>query len=721
MAQLFGKNYQETGSSSSPLLLRSNGEIKLQWGNKFIDLIKNGKVVSSNTEVITQVSSTDEMTKTGIYYNTTDSSYYASINGTATALSDSGTTYVSFMAEQETTANQKYQALSNIGFYYKTLDAANSAGLTAGIIYNEADNKLYIIKEGVLSEYSPNTENSSAGSTNTEGTNSNNFEELYIADMHIYSDGYMHIDTTKTTWYIDNNNVLVLDKSSINVNTNIRFSSDLFSQNYSSNSSGWGIYYSSNKTVLEVDSINWRNIDKELPSIESILDKSTIYSSTNIIKSCFQDGDNITANLKYNMNFKVGDQIAVYINLSKYNYLVITTDTKLQINQAVPTNYTLQVTTSTGTYSFSGSSTSITGSGTLVSAVMLNADSIEDSKYNIALASNKTFQKDAYITTISTVDLDNNTITFSVENYQSEFEENCYNTKVSLYGQPLIYQTNNYFSLIDWSSEQAEVHTKIGEITNDDFIKLSADWEEDSETLEDIIYPEVGIYSDKFIGLNSQLYNPLFKKGQRYPRYDKELTLPESNIQNKKFDNVVPSLAWVKQLIDYFMPIGSIIAWHGTEIPEGWSICDGSNSTPNLIGKFIKAGVSEETNETDLDENNQLQLEEKHLPKHSHPHKKHKHTISGTGTDSVSHNTYSAYATSAGAVGEDGSVSVLGGISKGSSSESVSISGSSFTISEETSEEETKTWTNEKIKVEPHAYSLVFIMKYKNLFNDNGQ
>lgn len=627
MAQLFGKNYQETGSSSSPLLLRSNGEIKLQWGNKFIDLIKNGKVVSSDSEIITQVSSTEEMTKTGIYYNTTDSSYYASVGGTTTALSDSGTTYVSFMAEQETTADQKYQALSNIGFYYKTLDAANNAGLTAGIIYNEADNKLYIIKEGVLSEYSPNTV-----STENSSTESNRFEELYIADMHIYSDGYMRMDANKTTWYIDNNNVLVLDKSSININTNIRFRSDLFSQNYSSNSSGWGIYRSSNKTILEVDSINWRNIDKELPSVESILNKSIIYSSANIIKSCFQDGNNITANLKYNMNFKVGDQIAVYINLSKYNYLVSTTDTELRINQAVPTNYILQVTTSTGTYTFSGSNTSITGSGTLVSAVMLNADSIEDSKYNIALTSNKTFKKDAYVTTISTVDLDNNTITFSVENYQSEFEENCHNTKVSLYGQPLIYQTDNYFSLIDWSSEQAEVHTKIGEITNDDFTKLSADWEEDSETLEDITYSEVGIYSDKFIGLNSQLYNPLFKKGQRYPRYDKELTLPESNIQNKKFDNVVPSLAWVKQLIDYFMPIGSIIAWHGTEIPEGWSICDGSNGTPNLIGKFIKAGVSEET-----------------------------------------------------------------------------------------SEEETRTWTNEKIKVEPHAYSLVFIMKYKNLFNDNGQ
>jgi hypothetical protein len=36
-------------------------------------------------------------------------------------------------------------------------------------------------------------------------------------------------------------------------------------------------------------------------------------------------------------------------------------------------------------------------------------------------------------------------------------------------------------------------------------------------------------------------------------------------------------------------------------IPDGWHICDGTNGTPNLIGKFIKAGTLLETNETDLD------------------------------------------------------------------------------------------------------------------------
>jgi hypothetical protein len=26
-----------------------------------------------------------------------------------------------------------------------------------------------------------------------------------------------------------------------------------------------------------------------------------------------------------------------------------------------------------------------------------------------------------------------------------------------------------------------------------------------------------------------------------------------------------------------------------SEIPEGWAICDGTNGTPNLIGRFIKS------------------------------------------------------------------------------------------------------------------------------------
>jgi len=40
------------------------------------------------------------------------------------------------------------------------------------------------------------------------------------------------------------------------------------------------------------------------------------------------------------------------------------------------------------------------------------------------------------------------------------------------------------------------------------------------------------------------------------------------------------------------VPSGIISMWSGSAgaIPSGWYLCDGNNSTPNLVGKFIKAG-----------------------------------------------------------------------------------------------------------------------------------
>ena len=36
-----------------------------------------------------------------------------------------------------------------------------------------------------------------------------------------------------------------------------------------------------------------------------------------------------------------------------------------------------------------------------------------------------------------------------------------------------------------------------------------------------------------------------------------------------------------------YLPTGSIIAFKGTTAPKGWAICDGTNGTPNLKGRFI--------------------------------------------------------------------------------------------------------------------------------------
>jgi microcystin-dependent protein len=43
------------------------------------------------------------------------------------------------------------------------------------------------------------------------------------------------------------------------------------------------------------------------------------------------------------------------------------------------------------------------------------------------------------------------------------------------------------------------------------------------------------------------------------------------------------------------IPIGSICAWNTKNIPKGWSICDGTNSTPDLRSKFI---LNKDSNDT---------------------------------------------------------------------------------------------------------------------------
>lgn len=51
----------------------------------------------------------------------------------------------------------------------------------------------------------------------------------------------------------------------------------------------------------------------------------------------------------------------------------------------------------------------------------------------------------------------------------------------------------------------------------------------------------------------------------------------------------VATTAFIKSAIDALLPTGVICMWSGaiTAIPTGWALCDGTNSTPDLRGKFV--------------------------------------------------------------------------------------------------------------------------------------
>ena len=298
-----GKPSNTIGEKDSTLVLRGSS-IKIQWGNKFIDLIKNGKINSDSQKLLKTADSTEELTTDGLYL--VGDSVWAVIGGTKVQLSgDSTTTYVSYLTEQkDITGEQKERALTNIGFYYETLEEANAAGLTSGIIYVKGDNKLYIIKDGVVSEYGM-TLNNSQNPEETEKL----LEKLYIEDYSLMVDGEEYAK-------FDNNN--------IQLNKITYFKEGINSYGANANY-GYRLYVKDGKSYLEVDNIIERDRKADVGNVN--IQKIKYYQDENIIIGVNSE-DNLVLSLLYSDKYKVGDILTTSMLLEKE---IITTEGTEQI------------------------------------------------------------------------------------------------------------------------------------------------------------------------------------------------------------------------------------------------------------------------------------------------------------------------------------------------------------------------------------------------------
>lgn len=75
-----------------------------------------------------------------------------------------------------------------------------------------------------------------------------------------------------------------------------------------------------------------------------------------------------------------------------------------------------------------------------------------------------------------------------------------------------------------------------------------------------------------------------------------------------------------------FIPRGMIVMWAGLvkDIPTGWALCDGSNGTPNLLGRFIasihpgQGGWKKNAPHNPPFGSGIVKLHPNHIPSHSH-------------------------------------------------------------------------------------------------------
>lgn len=169
--------YESVGSSNSNLLLKCNGTARIQWGNKLIDLIKNGKIAASSSDLIYVIKDESELRLDGLYILGNEDSLRLLIrkNGNTYNITDSDL-YISASNKQQTTVEQKKQALENIGFYYNTLEEVNNANIENGLVYVLEDSNLYIIKDGNITSFRDSFQPATVAKSIIEGSNTSEYE-----------------------------------------------------------------------------------------------------------------------------------------------------------------------------------------------------------------------------------------------------------------------------------------------------------------------------------------------------------------------------------------------------------------------------------------------------------------------------------------------------------------------------------------------------------------
>lgn len=583
MAQLFGKNYQEAGSSSSPLLLRSNGEIKLQWGNKFIDLIKNGKINSEAKDYIFTVDTSDEIKANGIYLVTEDSSIWINVEGTKIKLNNTDTTYVSFLTEQETTPEQKQQALTNLGLIYENIDALNKANLVTGLAYVVESNKLYLIQNKVVSEYQVASALPASGK----------FEDLTISNLTIKNNT---INSNQLILTINNIPYLQIND---NILCSVPFLVDkLQSINYNYNESGFALYQDKGKSVLDIDSINWRNIESELPKNQKDYIKYTTLGEYNIVTQVSEKGRNEeTGESSYELTLKYPNTfVEGYLNAdleTTYNIYLLTPDLQDEkskyfiLDKALPNEGQLTINFEEGgsqTYSNQETNNYTYPSNKSIKSAYFSIDG-----YYIDIGTK--IRHSVNPEELKIVGLSNDNITV-IPVHQDLGVDLVKATQFKIYQArvPQFIQGEGFLALRKWDSVNNKYvyHTIMGTYKESEF------------GMSDDTNDKFGFYSDdvKVTGISlsgAKFSGQLPSFTETKPDTIANNQFPTMEIVNEKIKKAVDDAGDtnISLISKNSLPKGSIIMFNSAEnIPDKWQICDGTNGTPNLIDKFIKAGTT---------------------------------------------------------------------------------------------------------------------------------
>lgn len=639
--KLFGRTYSTVGNSDSDFIIKTRGQVKVQWGKKFIDIIKDGKL-NVDVSFIGSVDSYNDIgSKDGLYYVKEDGSIYLVVNGNKiNILGDVDGTYVSFASKQDTADEQKGQASKNLGIRYSSKDEATEYGVTNGIVFLEDANRWYIVEDGVFTLYpseleSPykkqliiSKEDNSIGALVISGQGNSNALVFNAGSdtLSIYKDfDNYSIDSSSpiiTTVGTASTAELGLDGLSLSES----LFCDSIESSSASDSTGFKLYMLDGKSILSVDQLMVREssdiVDITYEELVTLIDSTSLSTATRYRITDFQneweltteedviDEDEQAVDENGDPLWQDEDEtipvIAVHKNTHPLIVSAITTS-KLASTGTFDDNREWKVEYDPS-YNETLSVNRYDESGNFIETVELAAKGritkLTDEKGN---SCNYDFKHLRFKITEDGVD--KWIYTFRNGEEDLSLTDTCKNNALTV---------NNYEIKSETVTvrDNGNIVTLQGTLSDNNFGTINSNFNFSgtanklnvSGTLENVTFKEDSTVDEVTIrNLTNVAFDESFSRTTFHSAIndvDFDTTVYALLYDNEKVKDVyynnntvsvicIPDIAVATSGI----PAGTIVMYNGTSgIPAGWAICDGTEGTPNLTGNFIKA--SETAGET---------------------------------------------------------------------------------------------------------------------------
>lgn len=634
--KLFGRTYSTVGNSDSDFIIKTRGQVKVQWGKKFIDIIKDGKL-NVDVTLIKEVSSIDSITSDGIYMLEGSNTVVVRINGvTVSLVSDNSDNYVSFIRPQLTTDEQKKQAQRNIGLRYSTIQEAITDSAYNGILFIDSDKKLYIAEDGVYTEYLSDISNpynkqilikktikregEGIGALVVSGNGEDNSLVIgsQLQGLQVYkedSNAVVKGVGTMIEIYSDDSHLIELASTGVTFKTRTAIEDtlvgDMIQSTNSSSISGYRLYYDeySEESTLEVDNLITRNsvsyVDITYSDLYDLCQSGKLKVSQLYRISDFQNEwaltseDDIVLNDKYQMEdngeiiYDDNGQPIVETPKNVIPIVVFANTSSSVIGRYLADDIRLLIDYD---ISFNQNINGLTAKGRITR--------LTDEKGN---SCNYDFKHLKFKITEDGVD--KWIYTFRNGEEDLSLTDTCKNNVLTV---------NNYEIKSETVTvrDNGNIVTLQGTLSDNNFGTINSNFNFSgtanklnvSGTLENVTFKEDSTIDEVAIrSLTNVTFNESFSR-----------TTFHSDINDVDFDTTVYALLYDNEKVKdvYYnnntvsvicipdmstatsgIPAGTIVMYNGTSgIPAGWAICDGTEGTPNLTGNFIKA--SETAGET---------------------------------------------------------------------------------------------------------------------------